>query len=203
LKRASNVVAASRGITHYTSRHKMLTQLNEELLRQEKNETFEAFSVYVEFKKIVESWGDREVQVFRRRLEKKLQELKAPECVRQLLLFPEDQQVQLLSNGSRKSFVKRQQLCAAFGSVPDNLERRFIVSIDPDTALATIALVAGDDNACMLDAPDLYGIVKVAVGGAASKWKLHPTNDGYFKIATQQGIIYAKLSNNILCEQII
>ena len=191
LQRASNVVAASRGITHYTSRHKMLTQLNEELLGQEKTQSFEAFSVYVEFKKIVHSWREGKNQVVRR-LDEKLQELKAPECVRHLLGMPDGQPLSLVDEHGYSCYVKGRQLfsSAYLREKVDIEQQRFVVAVDTDTALATITFVTRDGFKWMLDASDPDRLVKVGVGGAASQqWRLQPADKGYFKISSQIGRI--------------
>lgn len=97
LQRVNVLLDAARCITQYSCRYSMLSQLHVEMVRLHRTDTFEAVRLYNEFKRCALTWENKRNRVDRLMII--LGELKAPDCVRQLLRLSDGQQVQKFNSG--------------------------------------------------------------------------------------------------------
>jgi hypothetical protein len=184
LTTVQNLLSAARATECFIAMERILTQLQIEMQKFQQMNTFEAFRLFNEVKKIMKRTDYDSLEPEAKASFEELKS-KAPTCLR-LLLWPdkEENQLQLVNKfyDSPLSFKQDQFICSN-----TSLDKELLcsASVNRKTSLTTFSFKSGTES-CKLDVTALEDN-KTKKPWIGTPWKLKAVDDTHVKIFTDDG----------------
>lgn len=179
LKKILNIFEVTKAIGRAEVVQSILSQLHCELVRSQQTDTFEAFCLFNEVKRCLNSVQDDKAP---------LEQLKgkAPVCLR-LLLASDHSPLRLVNKFFNAPLcVQHEKVLCCSRPVRDG-EETCTAKVHPDTALTSFSF-RPEDTCWKLEASATDGVAKVAWIG--TQWKLKAVDEHHVKIFNDDGNVF-------------